>query len=71
MVANSHITIITNNSNLVNNTIQIGEESIIQLYNIRAESPLSNNIPILLKNPELISKWQRAYLTRPIFMDKK
>ena len=51
---NSHITIVTNNSNLVNSTIQIGDDSIIQLHNIRAESPLSNSIPVLLRNPELL-----------------
>lgn len=50
---NSRFTIITNNSDLFN-TIQIGNESKIQLYGILAKYPGLKNIPVLLKNPELL-----------------
>ena len=49
----SHFTIITNNSKFAN-TIQIGNESKIELYGIRAEFPIFKNIPVLLKSPELL-----------------
>ncbi len=51
--ADSHLTIITNNSNLTNNIIQIGNESKIDFYSSSPKSNISRNILMLLKNPEL------------------
>jgi hypothetical protein len=51
--ADSRLTIITNNSNLTNNKILIGNESKIDFYSISPKSNISRNILMLLKNPEL------------------
>jgi hypothetical protein len=51
--AGSHLTIITKNSNLTSNIIQIGNESKIDLYGIGPKSNISRNILMLFKNPEL------------------
>ena len=51
--ANSHLTITTNNSNLSNNMIHIGNESKIDLYSISPKSNIAKDILMLLKSPEL------------------
>ncbi len=46
--------IITTNTDSWNNTIQVKNESRIEFYDIKADSPISKSVPILVKNPEII-----------------
>lgn len=50
---NSRIDIITNSSNLSNRSITLDNESKIDFYKIESESPYSNLVPIVVRNPEI------------------
>ena len=53
---NSLITIVTNNSNSSNSIIRLNNESKIDFYNIESESPNSNVVPIVVRDPEITVK---------------